>query len=932
VSELTATERLGRYQLLGPIGSGPCGYVSRAKVFGVAGLERQFALKRILPELTANAEIAQALSVTTRAYATLEHPRIARLAEFTVAAGQTFTAVELVAGLDTGRLAAEARLANQPLAAGGALALISQAARAVGYAHGRGLTHLGLAPTNLIVTVEGDVKVTDFGVLAACLPPRPAESSRLATRVAYLAPEQLAGEPSSAASDVFSLGAIALELVTGQRAFKGDTPQQIAQSILIGMPPEPALPRPIVRVLQRCLARSPFERFPDARALADALDAALRVAPVPGTRKDIGGQVRAITDHLAALNEGELSGMVALQLPTERVPKFDDLGDATGDFHRADAASLRGAIGDDLSEPHVSAMESSTNQFVRSDPSGGPFAPDSTLRDQPLASSTLTGMAPPPAQLPPGLVPAPPPIVPPPAPLPGGPFSTMVGMPPPRTSTAAPADGRPRITEAPPTAGGIPSLQERRTSSGTAVGVERPRTGAMRPATGPQPAITGVPAAIPPITTRPGTGTPPASSTPVAANGEGSIPLPAADEPTSPQPASFLDGLVAQSKEPKEPNPPPAPATTLGAAPPPPRPPLPASRSQPVTAPAATAPAAPPPLAPAAPPPLAPASPPPPAASAKPLTAALGASPGPGLISLPRRASAPIPTASEPAPPTAKRTSPLVIAAASLAVLGGGGFALWRFVLHPTGSIAPTVAVGSAGSSGSRVATAPGRDAGTAVAAKADAATASAADAAAVPAIDATMAPAIDAATVPDAATAKAPIDAATAPDAATAKVSVDAGAATPSHDPTPTTTTGGKDQLVITSKPAGARLFIDGADQGVTPVKLPANPDRHTAALVLAGYDLYVAELDGKGTFAITLKELSPFGGPAGIKVKCKATDRYYIYVDSKPTGQLCPSERIGVQVGAHTVEAYDLVTETRHQFPVLVKDTRLSVRVKVD
>ena len=69
-------------------------------------------------------------------------------------------------------------------------------------------------------------------------------------------------------------------------------------------------------MLQRCLARSPFERFPDARALADALDAALRVAPVPGTRKDIGAQVKATLDRLAALNEGKLSGMVALHLGT----------------------------------------------------------------------------------------------------------------------------------------------------------------------------------------------------------------------------------------------------------------------------------------------------------------------------------------------------------------------------------------------------------------------------------------------------------------------------------------------------------------------------------------------------------------------------------------------------------------------------------------
>src|SRR3954453_22557784 len=153
----TATERVGRYQLLEPIGIGPSGTVSRAKVFGVAGFERQFAVKRFHAELTTTAAMAAMLSAAARAYGSLEHPRIARMSEFGVAQGSTFTAVEYVPGLDALRLIAEARLAGVALAAGGALSLVSQAARAVGYAHGRGLTHLGLAPTNVIITAEGDV-------------------------------------------------------------------------------------------------------------------------------------------------------------------------------------------------------------------------------------------------------------------------------------------------------------------------------------------------------------------------------------------------------------------------------------------------------------------------------------------------------------------------------------------------------------------------------------------------------------------------------------------------------------------------------------------------------------------------------------------------------------------------------------------------------
>src|SRR3954447_1522803 len=323
-STTSPTERVGRYQLLEPIGIGPSGAVSRAKVFGVAGFERQFAIKRFHSELTATAAMAAMLSAAARAYGSLEHPRIARMSEFGVAQGSTFTAVEYVVGLDALRLMSEAKLAGATLAVGGALALVSQAARAVGYAHGRGLTHLGLAPTNVLVTAEGDIKITDFGILSATLPPRPIDVARLAQRIPYLAPEQLANEATSAATDVFALGVLAYELVTGTRTFKGDTAQQIASAIMNGPPVEPPLPRPIVRVLQRCLARSPFERFPDARALADALDAALRVAPVPGTRKDVGAQVKETLDRLAALNEGQMSGVVALHLGTGPIRRYDD--------------------------------------------------------------------------------------------------------------------------------------------------------------------------------------------------------------------------------------------------------------------------------------------------------------------------------------------------------------------------------------------------------------------------------------------------------------------------------------------------------------------------------------------------------------------------------------------------------------------------------
>jgi hypothetical protein len=171
-----------------------------------------------------------------------------------------------------------------------------------------------------------------------------------------------------------------------------------------------------------------------------------------------------------------------------------------------------------------------------------------------------------------------------------------------------------------------------------------------------------------------------------------------------------------------------------------------------------------------------------------------------------------------------------------------------------------------------------------------------------------------------------APRDAGAAPrDAGAAAAQV----ATPTLSPTP----GPGGDLTISSTPQGARVFLDGADAGVTPLHLPSSPDRHNLALLLAGHDLYLAQVVGHGTFQIPLKEVTPASGPAGIKVlKCKDKERYYVFVDGKPTGQTCPTERIECEMGPHTVEVYDVVSETRHKWDIVVKETRLSFRVRVE
>ena len=907
------TERVGRYQLLEPIGVGPCGTVSRAKVFGVAGFERQFAVKRFHTELTATTALAQALSAAARAYGSLEHPRIARMSEFGVAQGTTFTAVEYVAGLDTMRLIAEARANDGTLAAGGALALVSQAARAVGYAHGRGLSHLGLSPTNVIVNAEGDIKITDFGILSATLPARPVDVARLANRVPYLAPEQLANEGTSAATDVFALGVLAYELVTGQRTFRGDTPQQVAQSVMSGPPAEPPLPRPIVRVLQRCLARSPFERFPDARALADALDAAIRVAPVPGTRKDIGALVKATLDRLAAQNEGMLSGMLPLDIGTAA----PGLGQRMGNVPREIApVAMLG---------RESPADLSTNEWVRPKddapvpgptPLVGPSAllaranavssnpgpgepPATTIPDLPkLPMTTVTGLAPPPIPVPPGVTP--PPNIPPPAasnapttllgvatakptPVPvAGPQGRPI------TQQPTPSDGPPPIPPPRKTPPPIPSVVARKTPPSIpiprivtpsqplpVVSQSEPRAAADEPIRVSDAEVSAHP--LPSLR---------ASPPPAELGAEPTFSLPAEnaplfdaihDAPTNVAPADVAQRAVERSRD--------LASDEM------PRIPLSGEQSTKSTQEMA-----------------------PYESEALRVASSNGAGELPAPAPLPYPVPPPhelspyapqsasagtdIPTPSQLAPGGSERAkatmdvrrqakSPawlwaiagvLVLIAVSL----GGWLLYMRF---GTGEAAGS----GSGKSGSGSAVAVGTvDAGKA--------------------------------TPPPAA------------DAGSAMIAVPADAAEPAGSGSSKQPPPASGDLIIESTPAGAKVFLDGSPVGATPLKLPGTPDRHTVALLLAGHELYVAQVDGHGTFAIPLKEVTPSGGPAGIKVRCTAKDRFYVFVDGKPTGQTCPTERIECEKGPHTVEVYDLQSETRRKWEIDVKDTRLSYRIKVE
>ena len=271
--------RLGPYEILSRIGAGGMGVVYRAHD---SRLGRDVAVKVLAEDVATDPERLRRFEREARAAGALDHPNVVAIHDVGSVAGTPFVVTELLEG-ETLR----ERLASGPLPARKAVELAVQIAQGLGAAHERGIVHRDVKPENLFLTRDGRVKILDFG-LAKLRPldAGPGPEAPTLTRgtspgvilgtLAYMSPEQARGQESDARSDIFALGAVLYEMLSGQRAFPGATAADTLSAILREDPPtlKASLSAGIGRVVRRCLEKNPDERFASARDLAFALDAA----------------------------------------------------------------------------------------------------------------------------------------------------------------------------------------------------------------------------------------------------------------------------------------------------------------------------------------------------------------------------------------------------------------------------------------------------------------------------------------------------------------------------------------------------------------------------------------------------------------------------------------------------------------------------------
>ena len=279
---LTPGTRLGPYEVLASLGSGGMSEVYRARD---NRLQREVAIKVVGEALAGDAGFLGRLEQEARLAGALNHPNIVAVHDVGVHEGSPYVVTELLQGENL-----RERLSRGPVSLSQALDWAGQMAHALAAAHARGIIHRDLKPENVFITRVGQVKLLDFGIAKATpvvTEPRglldptmsPAGSATRTGAVlgtpGYMSPEQVRGEPVDARSDIFALGTILYELLSGQRAFRAGAIVESGYSILHDDPPPlpPSVPVGVTQVVQHCLAKDAEARFQSARDVALSLEA-----------------------------------------------------------------------------------------------------------------------------------------------------------------------------------------------------------------------------------------------------------------------------------------------------------------------------------------------------------------------------------------------------------------------------------------------------------------------------------------------------------------------------------------------------------------------------------------------------------------------------------------------------------------------------------
>ena len=284
----------------------------RAMITGVQGFEKLIAVKKILPHLTIEEELVNAFIDEAKLAALLHHQNIVQIYDFGSVEKSYFIAMEYLFGKDLRNVMEKVKQEGSPLSLEYALYVVSRVASGLHYAHnlkdfqGKPLNiiHRDISPQNIFITYEGDVKIVDFGIAKAATQSTMTQVGMIKGKVAYMSPEQADGKAIDYRSDIFSLGIILYELVTGEKMFQGDTMQILSKVRSAEFrPPDEVIkdvPEKLYDILNLALARDPEKRYSSCNQMLSDLEETMYAFSKRPT-------ARGLSEYMKGLFKGEIA-------------------------------------------------------------------------------------------------------------------------------------------------------------------------------------------------------------------------------------------------------------------------------------------------------------------------------------------------------------------------------------------------------------------------------------------------------------------------------------------------------------------------------------------------------------------------------------------------------------------------------------------------
>jgi len=331
---VSTPQQFGDYHLLEKIATGGMAEVYRARAYGLAGFEKILVIKKVLPSLATDDEFIKLFIDEAKIAVQLLHVNIVQVFELDEVNGNYYMALEYVHGLDLARLVSRAKNRG-PFPLPLALFVTAEVLKALAFAHARtddegeplSIVHCDISPQNILISYVGEVKITDFGISRAAFQAKSLHDV-IRGKYAYMSPEQVGGKPLDGRSDIFSIGIVLFELLTGRRLFKAKSRDETIARVRRAEVPSPRSYRPDISealegILLKALAADYRDRYNTAEEMLEDLGVLMVREGHRATNNGLAGYVRSVIESdqvKAEKRQGQLEPSSVVVVSCEAFP------------------------------------------------------------------------------------------------------------------------------------------------------------------------------------------------------------------------------------------------------------------------------------------------------------------------------------------------------------------------------------------------------------------------------------------------------------------------------------------------------------------------------------------------------------------------------------------------------------------------------------